>query len=413
MTNKPAFLLLSAFISACSLSAQTNNQTSSPYSLFGLGRFNDANTGKTNALGKSGTALSSEKEINNLNPASFATIRKNSFLFDVGAKAEMNTFTNEINDTKVTTVSFSSLAFAFQLDSRSGIGLSLSPYSDVGYNLMGIENTVEGSTESYFSNIKGSGGLNEIKLNYGRSFSEKLRIGASLSYHFGKISEVEITKLNEDYLMMDDKNYYMGLKAAIGMQYDINKKITISSVIGLPTALNGTKDYRILKLVEDSESIVKEDSESIADFKLPLTLNIGIKAQLGKTLTLNADYTRLQWSATDMEDNIGQFTDQDVIAAGLEYTSERKNNLLQKITYRLGGNYDTGYLSIDGNKVSGFAVTSGLGIPLDYRTNTFINVSYSYGQRGQMSNSLIHENYHLFTLNLSLEDIWFVKRKYE
>jgi hypothetical protein len=40
-----------------------------------------------------------------------------------------------------------------------------------------------------------------------------------------------------------------------------------------------------------------------------------------------------------------------------------------------------------------------------------LNLGYSYGQRGQISNGLIKENYHLLTLNLSFEGIWFKRRK--
>ena len=40
-----------------------------------------------------------------------------------------------------------------------------------------------------------------------------------------------------------------------------------------------------------------------------------------------------------------------------------------------------------------------------------INLSYSYGSKGLLQNVLVKENFHLVTLNLSLEDIWFVKKK--
>jgi len=42
-----------------------------------------------------------------------------------------------------------------------------------------------------------------------------------------------------------------------------------------------------------------------------------------------------------------------------------------------------------------------------------LNISYSYGQKGRISNGLIKENYHKISVNLSLDGIWFVKRKIE
>jgi hypothetical protein len=51
MMNKPVLTGLFLVFSTVAL-AQSNAQTSSPYSLFGIGRLNDVNTGITNSLGK-------------------------------------------------------------------------------------------------------------------------------------------------------------------------------------------------------------------------------------------------------------------------------------------------------------------------------------------------------------------------
>jgi len=40
-----------------------------------------------------------------------------------------------------------------------------------------------------------------------------------------------------------------------------------------------------------------------------------------------------------------------------------------------------------------------------------LNINYSYGGKGQISNGYVKENYHLLSLNFSLEGIWFLKRK--
>jgi len=79
MSKKTIFTLL-IFPFAMHLFAQTENTlTNSPYTLYGLGLTNDLSTGITNALGKSGIAMQSNKAINNLNPASLGGIFSNSF----------------------------------------------------------------------------------------------------------------------------------------------------------------------------------------------------------------------------------------------------------------------------------------------------------------------------------------------
>ena len=54
----------------------------------------------------------------------------------------------------------------------------------------------------------------------------------------------------------------------------------------------------------------------------------------------------------------------------------------------------------------------GVGLPLEF-TKSALNINYSYGIKGTVGNDLIKENYHMISINLSLEAIWFVKRKFE
>ena len=72
-----------------------------------------------------------------------------------------------------------------------GAGISLVPYSDVGYSILGVSTNVEGSNEIFESSITGLGGLNDMRLNLGYALGTKLRIGLSTSFLFGSIDENE------------------------------------------------------------------------------------------------------------------------------------------------------------------------------------------------------------------------------
>jgi len=412
MINRLAVVTLLLTVNAAM--AQYNNQTSSPYSLFGLGSLNEANAGKTNALGKSGIALPADTGINNLNPAAYADIPKNSFLFDVGAKGTRNTYTNNADQSKNTTYNFSNISVALSFSEKSGIGITMSPYSDVGYSLQGVTGTVEGSQQTFTSYIQGSGGLNNVAVNYGYKITPKLNLGINASYYFGKISENEQVALGAAYLAITQENYYKGLRPALGLQYKVNPGFTVASVITAPANLTASQDRTVVKIVDDTQVVLDATTGGEADaFKLPLEAAIGIKYRL-KSFTFNADYKRSFWDATGIEDNIGTFADQDFVGLGVQYTPNvLRPSYVERIQYRLGYNMDNGYLEVNDNRIKNFAVTSGLGLPLSYRGSSSINISYSYGQRGAVSNTLVQEKYHLFTVNISLEDIWFVKRKYE
>lgn len=411
MMNKPVLTGLFLVFGTAAF-AQSNAQTSSPYSLFGIGRLNDVNTGITNSLGKSGVALSGDGSINNLNPAAFADMPVGSFLFDIGAKGEQNSYQNRLNDQVNLTFNFSSVAFATALNKKSGIGVSLSPYSDVGYTLIGKANTIEGSQDTYQSYINGSGGLNAIHFNYGYKLTPKLSLGASAMRYFGKISQNEELALGTDYLTITGDSRYSGYRFSAGVRYAYTPALQFGAVVTSPGYLSAKQDRTVQKRVD---GIIYSDTErdlSISGFKLPLEAAVGLKYSF-KEFTINADYKHQFWTATGMGDNIGKFVDTNVYSFGAQYTTmQLRPSYFQRIQYRVGATVDNGYLSVDGVRVKNAGITSGIGLPLGSR-KSYLNFSYSYGQRGVISTKLIQENYHAFTVNISLEDLWFIKRKFE
>ena len=411
MTNKINLIFTFIFLSAGQISisqSNSNNLSSSPYSLYGLGLSNDISTGKTNGLGKTGIAIPSNTLINNLNPASFAAVPKGSFLFDIGIKAERETlFENGKIEPKFN-ANFSNIAIAFPITKNSGFGLTLIPFTNVGYSISGVETGIDGSTDTFLSDINGSGGLNDLKLNFGYSINDKIRLGLSGSYLFGIIKEEEINTINESILNISEESYYNGFRLGIGLQYKLNDKISIGGIVNLPTYLSGSQTRTVI--VNGDEP--NETEDNLESFKLPLEMGFGLQAKLNEKLYFNIDYKKNFWDTTNQSDFIGDYVDQDFIGFGAEFTPERNStNYWQRINYRAGFNMDNGNLAIKDERVTNYALNIGLGLPINTRRHSSFNLGYAYGQKGQVTNSLIKENYHTLTLNFSLEDLWFVKRK--
>lgn len=120
------------------------------------------------------------------------------------------------------------------------------------------------------------------------------------------------------------------------------------------------------------------------------------------------------WNDTRQSDLYGDFVNQDRFALGFAYLDEKSNfrKYWDRIQYFAGANFDTGYLEIDGKRVNNASVSVGINLPIENSLSS-LNISYSYGQKGRISEGLIKENYHKLSLNLSLDGIWFVKRKIE
>ncbi len=393
--------------------SQSEGLTSSPYSLYGLGTINQTSIGQSNALGYSGIAHRTDMGINNLNPANYALVPQNSFFYDVGVVGEYNSYSNRGDDESKTTFNFSNLAFAFRIANRLGAGISLIPYSDVGYTLLGLVSNIEGSDETFESNVSGIGGLNDLGINLGYGITDRLRLGVRTSVLFGNIEEKESFLISNSYFELNETTNYSAFRLGLGMQYDITDKISVGSTVQFPVTLTGNLTRSVSKTLDGQEIIVEdEENDDGSDFKLPLELGFGISTKILKSFTLNADYKKNFWDATNQSESIGTYSDQDIYAIGLEYLNNSKGyKYWERIRYRAGFNYDNGYLALNDNKIDGYNITVGIGLPMGYATNSLINLSYAYGSKGQINNILVEENYHSITLNLSLEDLWFAKRK--
>lgn len=395
------------------VSGQTNNLTGSPYSLFGLGVETNSNIGKNSSLGNGGYALSGDGFINNLNPASYGSLGKSSFLFDFGFLAELSSISDRSSEEKRMAGSFSNLALASSITPNSAFGISVLPVSDVGYSLLGIESNVEGSLQPFRSNIFGSGALNDLKFSYGHSVSKNFRVGANVSFLFGSIEEREQINAGASSLTILEKNRYNGFRLGVGSQYELNEKLSFGFVLDLPTSLSGSRDRSVQKTLDMGKAPVENESNvAISNFDLPMEINHGLLFKPKDNLSFNLDYGLKLWNVTGQKDNVGEYVDQNSFSAGAEYfVDEHGIKFWQRIRFRVGFNYDTGYLKVNENNIDMYRFTAGLGIPLGYRTQSKLNISFGSGRRGSAEGILVEERFNTFNINLSLKDIWFLKRQ--
>ncbi len=406
-------LLRTLLLFPLGLMAQTNNLTGSPYSLFGLGVSTNANIGKNSSLGNGGYALAGPNFINILNPASFGEYAERSFLFDFGFLVEMSNISNRSANERRIAGNFSNLAIAASLSPKSSFGLSVAPYTDVGYSLIGVESNIEGSFDQFTSNILGTGSLNDFRFSYGYALTEHLRIGGSLSYLFGTLEESEQIVADQSSLSIAEQSSYNGFRLGLGLQYELGEKFTLGLVANLPASLSGTQDRVVDKSLDFVPTVVENETNiSLESFDLPLELNGGILIRPSNQLAVNLDYGIRLWEATGQRDNVGQFIDQHVISLGGEYIKDKQGlKFWERLQFRAGFNYDTGYLQVNDNKINSYGITAGIGIPLGYRSASRLNISYANSSRGTTEGFLVQERFNTININISLKDIWFLKRK--
>ncbi|KAA5823344.1 hypothetical protein FPF71_11580 [Algibacter amylolyticus] len=393
----------------------SQNDTSTPYSLFGLGVENKTATGGLTGLGNTGISQNNSGEINLINPASLGNIQQKTFLYEFGINGVYSTLkTNNISDTTYD-FNMSHAVMAFPITKNVGMSFGLLPYTKVGYDI-DFENPIEGSTDTYISRVTGSGGLNKFYLSSGVQVFNKLSFGVDLSYLFGSVNQ-ETNLYYDSFVNITDVNYYRGFKLKTGVQYNLikntNKEITLGAILELPANLGGDQVSNSYKTsVGGTKVLIDENVESdLEDFELPLTFGLGLTTKLNSSLTTSFDFTKLYWDNTNQVQNNESYNNQDIYAFGAEYLPTDKNKYWSLVKYRFGLNYNTGFLNISNQKIDSYFASVGLGLPMSNHSK--LNISYSYGREGSTSNSLVQENFHKITLNLSFIGNWFNKRKYD
>ena len=83
-------------------------------------------------------------------------------------------------------------------------------------------------------------------------------------------------------------------------------------------------------------------------------------------------------------------------------------SFLSRVVYRAGFRYENTGLILNNKSINDYGMTFGLGLPVGVSN---VNIGFEFGKKGTTSNGLIEENYFNLSVGLSLNDIWFVKRK--
>jgi len=397
-----------------SLTSFSQSISSSPYSLYGLGSLYDADFGSLPAIGSSGIALPSNTFINNLNPASLAYLPLNHFMFDLGGKAISTTYQSNSRSEKRNNFQFSHLAFAFPVTKNSGFSVALRPYSSATFKISNLKLPIADSQEYYYLTAEGSGGLNNFDFSYGYRFGKKLSVGVSAMLLFGNTTDDRSYLISNSITAINKKTDYNGLRATLGSQYKIDSTFTVAATFKMPSRVKASKVQSVQTLTNDVEITIESDVASDADdYYMPLEMGFGISKRFKNNLNMTLDYEKSLWKNTNQSDLYGDFVNQDRFALGFTFSTKRNiRSYWDRIQYAAGANFDTGYLEVDGKRVNNAAISFGLSLPIE-NTLSALHVSYSYGQKGKISDNLIKENYHKISLNLSLDGIWFVKRKIE
>ncbi len=416
-------LILSIFTAISALTVSAQNSVNSPYSRYGYGILNDNVTAAQRGMGGVGYAMNSGRQINVMNPASYAAIDTLTFLFDIGGNIRQQ-WSNETTSTgdrlsgKNLGGGLDYITMQFPLGKYMGGSAGLLPYSQVGY---AFGDGIDGGASSF----EGSGGINQVYLGVaGRPF-KGFTVGANIAYLFGTTLNDTYATTTTGYQSLFERVFKVSdYKLEFGVQYSyrINKdnKLSAGVVFSPAKAFHGHTygvDYLITNGTDESPDTLGYTSLA-GKYSMAATWGAGISYEWNDRLIVEADATYQPWSKAKYAplegyEKEGSFVDRYKINVGAQFTPRARGSYLQRINYRLGAYVNRDYLTVQGNTIKEYGVTIGFGFPTppSMTLRSVVNLSIEYKRRQASPAALIKEDYLMVTLGVNFNEMWFFQNK--
>lgn len=400
--------------------AKAQNNTGTPYSVFGYGLINE-NPGPYTGLGGVSAAMRDNININYMNPASYTALDSNRWHVQLGINAEMARISThkETSHYRVAQNGYFNMGFRIMKNLYASMGFT--EFSDIGYNLT-YTNGIPGSlAEKYTQSMVGEGGLNQFHFGLGWKL-KNLSIGANLGAVFGKIERRQTLSIpiEDAYLIKSsDNNRIHDIIITMGAQYEIpfagNQMIILGGTFNANSKLFARRTFVAYKESTSSSSIIDNDDIQQGFIKFPYKVTAGITWTKGTRWLVSADYTfqkMSKYSEFGVDKNL---EDYHRGAFGISYTPEKHSRKWYlHNSYEFGAYMVRSHILLNSHYINTYALTAGTVIPFLFSNNRQeldLKVSVDVGFRGTEADGLIHERFTKLRLSFAFKELWFMKRK--
>jgi hypothetical protein len=356
------------------------------------------------------------------NPASYGFLKLTTY--SVGVNYRNNNLSSNTDSYNADTASLDYLAVSIPAG-IFGFSFGIIPYSSIGYRLEGVS----GSEESeIFNRYEGTGGINQTYLSIGIPLTKYLAVGATVNYNFGTL----FYRTGQFLENVDNGTFLTNQSSLSGLSYlfsaqaniPIKKKYQLQGMFSFQpeVPLNSTNNRIFYTQSVSTQSIIDFVEVDLSPSGLDkTTLDIsktyrmglgfgetkkwffGVQRNLTKSATFSNDFFKreniqyrdaTQWS-------VGGF----FIPNYASFTS-----FWSRVVYRVGFRSEQMSLIVNNIPLTETGISFGVGLPLGGLSNT--NVGFEISQRGQNDSGLLKETLVALRIGLSLNDVWFIKRKY-
>ncbi|EAR00515.1 hypothetical protein [Maribacter sp. HTCC2170] len=407
------------------------NGSVSPYSYFGIGEIQSKGTMENQMMGGIGMFADSI-HINLKNPAALSKLGVKYgedfgiTAYSAGLSYKSLSLENSTESQSNSTTNLEYLSVAMSVKKGFGIGFGLLPYTSVGYNL--VSQSVNDNDATVTNQLAGEGGLNKVYFSAGYELIKDLSLGVTANFNFGTLKNERVQSVeNVQFGTIDkrsskvngmDFNYALNYTPTFNDKYNLFASVRVNTQANL-TSKNNKKIGSFSTTTLQNIEVVDVDLDALnlrnTELKIPTITTIGLGYGEERKWFLGAEYS-FQGLSSFSNDFIGvdnlEYVDASSIAVGGFFIPDNSafSGYFKQITYRAGFRLDKTGMIINNEEINNFGITFGFGLPMRGSFSN-LNLGFELGKRGTTKANLIEENYIKVNVGLSLNDIWFRKRR--
>ena len=418
----PSFLVCILFSSLFSFS---QNNTRSPYSLNELGEINFLGNISNISMGGIDSAIDSI-EFNINNPSSLAKLKTTNY--QIGTFYKSIRISNSVSAERANAANINYIAIGIPVK-RFGFGFGLLPYSSIGFRLQTSEEfNNENIIDTRFFGADGD--INRAFASLGIPLNKYISIGATINYNFGKFS---YDKFNQ-YDGINYGTYSNSSSEITGFTYSLSSSISfplkddiLFNLVFNYNLSDYLNSYNTEFVYTSTSAVINE--ESIGDFFDVDLANSGLDntsllVPKKSIYSIGLEKKNKWFFGAQYENKISSkfenkfldiknvsYRDSKIFSIGGYFIPDSSSltSYWKRVKYRLGIRNEEKSIIINNLPINHFSLNLGLGLPLSGLSKA--NLGLEFGKIND-DKSLLIENYVALRLGLSLNDIWFIKRKF-
>lgn len=415
-----------------------------PLSRFGLGNLYPQYTIASAGMGGL-TAIYRDPYIYNpQNPAALSNLRATAF--EVGFYGKSTTVTDSkkqsgsawagnLNHLAIGFPTYSVINEVYDRKPRQvrwGMGLSLMPFNNVGYNISTTSKAPNTDTVNVLNYYLGSGGTYRAMWGNGVSY-KGLSAGVNLGYIFGKMNYIRQLDLGSNLLVpyadyFEDYYTLGGLTWNAGLQYDVTldpktkygdkggKKHLVFGLYGNPSSTFNTTSGSYYRRVGVTTDTIQTTTDISGSGKLPSEVTLGVSYENALKFRLGAEFKTANWSGYKNDARPEKLKDASQFAIGTEFILNKSKLKTdeEKVRYRLGFRTGKDPRSLDNEQLNHQTFSAGLCVPMRVGRGSqisFLSLGLEYDKLGT---SKLNENAFRILVGFTLNDnTWFLKSRFQ